>query len=77
MILGPKATLALAQTKCFWLTCQVVRPAKRNSKYARPLIVYNRALPRVSIPQRRHLRREVHAAQEVLKARVGAIAMVP
>jgi hypothetical protein len=77
MILGPEATLAQAQTKCFWLTCQVVRPAKRISEYARPFVVYNGASPLVSIPQRTHLRRKVHAAQEVLKARVGAIAMAP
>jgi len=76
MILGPEATLAQAQREWSWLTCQVVRPAKRINKYARPFIVYNRASPLVSIPQRTHLRREAHAAREVLKVRVGAIAMV-
>jgi hypothetical protein len=72
MILGPEATLAQAQRKWFWFARQVSRPAKRISKDARLSIVYNRASPLVSIPPRTHLRREVHAAQEVLKARVGA-----
>jgi hypothetical protein len=77
MILGPEATLAQARRKRFWLARQVSRPAKRISKYARPFIVYNRASPLVSIPQRTHLRREVDVAQEVMKARGGAIAMAP